>query len=444
MKACSLGSFMLSLLLSLCTFSLNAQAAAKDSLNLDDLIRISLEKNYNILIAKNQTEIAENNSRPGNAGLMPEIALDGGADYSVNNTNITFASPQQPEINATDAATTALNAGLSLSYTLYSGGRNRFVYRQLREGSYQQQQRSRADIESTILEVLQNYLSYLLQKEAFEIDQKAMEISLDRLERAENKFSFGAFTKLQLLNAEVDLRNDSTAFVQSKINHRKAYRQLLSSLSLSPDTNLTLSSNFELDRSLNYEELEDLAFQRNANYLLSESLVRTQELQLKIANSRWLPQIDLNAAYRYNYQNNEAGFIETQENYGFNGGVSIRYPLFQGGNRNRNRQNQEIALESENYRLEQAKIDLKINLKNAYEEYTSAIELMNLAERNIVAARQNFERSEIAFDNGQIDGLALREAQLNYLNSLYFHHSQRVQAKIAEASLLFISGSLVN
>lgn len=420
-----------------------SQANEPDSIALSDLIRISLERNYNIQIAEAERLVAENNNAAGNAGLLPTVDLSGGGEYSQTSTNITFFSPNQPEINVNNAANRNANAALTLNYTLYSGNSNRFILRQLREGSYQQNLRYRAQMESTILELLQNYLSYFLEKKNLNLEQRALEISLQRFEKAEEQYQLGVFTKLDVLNAEVDLRNDSSSYLIAELAHKKAYRQLMSSLSFPPDTQLSVATNFELEESISYEEIENKAFQKNVDYLLSESVVRQQQLELKIAKSRWAPQINLSAAYQFNYQNTEAGFIETQQSYGPAAGVSIRFPLYQAGNRSRNKQNQELLLDAEENRLKQANLDLKTNLLNAFEEYNNSIELMQLAKRNRAAAIRNFKRSAEAYIQGQIDGIQLREAQLNLLNTINFYQSQRVQSKISEATLLFLSGSLV-
>jgi len=420
-----------------------AQAKELDSLKLSDLIRIGLEKNYRIQIAEAERKVAENNTNPGNAGLLPTVELSGGGEYSQTSTNITFFSPNQPEINVDNAANRNANAAVTLNYTLYSGNSNRFVLRQLREGSYQQNLRYRAQMESSILELLQNYLSYFLERKNLNLEERAVEISLQRYQRAEEQYQLGVFTKLDVLNAEVDLRSDSSSYLIAELAHKKAYRQLMNSLSFPPDTQLAIATDFTLEEGIVYEEIETKAFQKNVDYLLSESVVRQQELELKIARSRWAPQINLSAAYQFNYQNTEAGFIETQQNYGPAAGVSIRFPLYQAGNRSRNKQNQELLLDAEENRSKQAKLDLRTNLLNAFEEYNNAIDLMQLAKRNREAAIRNFERSAEAYGQGQIDGIQLREAQLNLLNIINFYQSQRVQSKISEATLLFLSGSLV-
>jgi len=444
MKVCkTIFRLVYSLILVFICNSAISQAKPTDSLSLSDLIKISLEQNYGIQIAEVERQIAENNSNPGTAGLLPTVDLTGNGEFSQTSTNITFASPNQPEINASNAASRNANAAVTVNYTLYSGGSNRFELRQLREGSYQQNLRYRAKMESTIIQLLQNYLSYFLEKENLSLEKRALEISQERLKRAEDRFNLGAFTKLEVLNAEVDLRNDSSSFILAEVAHKKAYRSLMNSLSFPPDTQLNISTDFEFDQNMSYAGIEDKAFQKNANYLLSESVVRQQELELKISKSRWAPQIDLSAAYQYNFQSTEAGFIESQQNYGPSAGVSLRFPLYQAGNRSRQKQNQELRLEAEGDRLKQAELNLKTELLNAHQDYETAVQLMQLASRNRLAARRNFERSSEAYLQGQIDGIQLREAQLNLLNTIYFYQSQRVQSKVSEATLLFLSGSLV-
>jgi outer membrane protein TolC len=56
--------------------------------------------------------------------------------------------------------------------------------------------------------------------------QEALNISKQRLERAKYKHQYGQSTKLELLNAEVDVNNDSIALINSKQQYLNAKRSL--------------------------------------------------------------------------------------------------------------------------------------------------------------------------------------------------------------------------
>ena len=86
--------------------------------NLKDCIGTGLEKNYSILLSKNNEAIAKNNYTPGNAGFLPSLDLTGRSSSS----NISGG-----EFN------TSNNAGLSLGLTIFNGFNVQTTYKKLNE-----------------------------------------------------------------------------------------------------------------------------------------------------------------------------------------------------------------------------------------------------------------------------------------------------------------------
>lgn len=420
------------------------QAQEQDSLSITDLIDLALEQNFDIKVARKQVNISENNVSLGNANYLPTLGVNGSYEYAVQDTDIEFTNPEQQPINADNAVTETASASVNLNYNIFSGGARNYTYARLQELNRQEQLRLRASMEQVILNVLQRFLDYANQSQIYRLDEKSVELSNRRYKRAKENFNYGVFTKLELLNAEVDLRNDSVAMLQSKIAVQKTEKQLLNLLSLKADTSLLIATQFEVSEDIKLDEVKQTAFNKNANYLLSESRIRASELALKETKSNWFPRLDLQASYRYNFQDNEASFIQTQETSGLNGSLQLSYDIFDGFNRKRMEDNSIITLENEQINKEKALTDLSMNITNTFLDYENGLALMSLNERNISAADQNFKRSEEAFANGQITGIELREAQLNLLNTIYSFNSQRIQAKIAEANMLFYAGMLVD
>ena len=52
---------------------LNELCFSQEMLTLEDAVSIALKNNFSISIARNESKIAENNSTPGNAGLLPTL-----------------------------------------------------------------------------------------------------------------------------------------------------------------------------------------------------------------------------------------------------------------------------------------------------------------------------------------------------------------------------------
>ncbi len=55
---------------------------AQDTLSLSDALRMGLESNFSIRIARNDASIAKNNNSLGNAGFLPKIDASGATTQS--------------------------------------------------------------------------------------------------------------------------------------------------------------------------------------------------------------------------------------------------------------------------------------------------------------------------------------------------------------------------
>jgi len=56
---------------------------AQQLLTADDAVGIALKNNYDVLVAHNDAEIAKVNNTPGNAGMLPTVAVTGSDNYSL-------------------------------------------------------------------------------------------------------------------------------------------------------------------------------------------------------------------------------------------------------------------------------------------------------------------------------------------------------------------------
>ncbi len=63
---------------------------AQDLLTVNDAIKIGLEKNYSVLIVKNNQEIAKAQNNFGNAGMSPTVSLNAGLNAANLNSHQEF------------------------------------------------------------------------------------------------------------------------------------------------------------------------------------------------------------------------------------------------------------------------------------------------------------------------------------------------------------------
>ena len=418
-------------------------AQERGTVGIEEVIALALEKNFDIKIAKNNTIISKNNAEPGNAGYLPTVSLSAGYDYASDDTNTEFADPSLPAIDASGAVTENLNAGLTVSYNIFSGGSRRFTYQQLKNLNYQSELEERQSIEQVMLDVINQFLEVVSQYDAYQISQESMQISLNRFERAKENYAMGNFSRLELLNAEVDLRNDSSTLIQSGLSYQKSLKTLNNIIGITPDSSYTINSDFDYKEDLKAGQLIDQALSQNTDYLVARTSLINNELDLKIDKGGLYPSLDFSGGYNFRNTSYDANFLSSTENLGWNAGVTLSFNVFDGGRVKRAMQNSQIRIESQHIAIEKTENNIKTNILNAYNDFVTNLELLALTQRNLASTTINYERSQEAFSTGQINGLELREAQLNLINAKYNLSLQRIQTKLSEVSLYFYSGGLV-
>ncbi len=418
-------------------------ATAQTPMTLQDALNLALESSHQIQIAQTSRQLAAVNYSYGNAGFLPSISANGQAGYSEQNTEVNFANPGTPAISEAGAVTEQLNAGLDIDYLVFNGNARIYKYNQLGVLNEQAELLERQAIEQTLIAVSQAFLEAANNNASLAVALKGVSLSNERLQRVKARFELGTATKLEVLNAEVDLRNDSTAYLDTKLAFETQSRNLNQLIGLPADTLFPIAIDYEYLPINELPNYLDSALKHNAAYLAARKEVERVTLDEKLSQSELFPRIGVNAGYDYSTVEYGANFIQSSQNNGWNVGLNLSYSLFDGGRINRQRQLAQIQRERSKTELESSELKLRVAILNAYSEYKSSAELLGVAKRNLRTAEHNFERSQEAYNTGQITSVEVRQAQLNLLRANYTEHLQKTMLKFAEINLFYQSGLLI-
>ena len=119
--------------------TLNSITAQEILLTKEEAIEQALEQNFNILVARNDVKIADNNQNILNSGYLPTLSGLAGADYNRDDSTIEFPGQvdddgnPRPDLTIDKAESQRYNAGLNLDYTLFDGLGRLYNYRILKE-----------------------------------------------------------------------------------------------------------------------------------------------------------------------------------------------------------------------------------------------------------------------------------------------------------------------
>lgn len=424
------------LLLFLFPVSLSAQ----ELLTAEEALIIALENNFQIRIATNELEIDETAVSVGRAGMLPEIGAVATSNNSIQNTSQTRAGGER--IDRDNARNNSMNYGVALDWTLFDGFSMFARYDQLKElknlGEVELQQ---VILEKT-REVLVTYYDLVQQQQQLNALDSTMVISEQRLELAQNRFRIGKASRLEVLNAQVDINTDRTNLLRQKelfLNTKTLLNRLLSR---DIKTEFQIAEEFQVDELLSLPELIDLAEQQNPilqAQLINNNLAR---LELKELKGGRYPTLVASTGYQFNDSESSLGFSTQSNSQGWNYGLSARFNIFDGFLQNQNEQIARIGIENTELEVEQQKLALEEELRRTYQTYLTNLQLIELESGNREIAEKNLEITVEKFRIGTIPTIEFRTAQLNYINAVVRYSNARFQAKLSELSLKELAGEL--
>ena len=419
----------------------------------EEAIEQALEQNFDILVARNNVEIADNNQNILNSGYLPVLSGNAGADYNRDDSTIEFPGQvdedgnPRPDLTIDKAESQRYLAGLNLDYTLFDGLGRLYNYKILKEQYNLSELQARQTIELTMLELLSVYYEVARLTENENVQKEALEISKDRIKRLEYAFEYGQATKLDILNAEVDLTNDSINLLntQQLLNNTKR--------DLNVVLNRDLTHRFDVDTTVVFlPELEldvilESASANNVTVLQTESNLAINEYDIKVSKSGYLPRVGLVGSYGWNLNQSAASAFfpgVNNETFSLGVGASLTWNLFDGGATITRVKNSKIAYKNQELLQNQVLLEVDRDILNAVETYENRLEIFKIQEQAVITNQSNFERSREQFQLGRITSIQFRQAQIDLLNAQTVKNLAKYDAKLAEVSLLQLAGQILN
>ncbi len=419
------------------------QLVSQEILTKKEALAITLENNFGVKIANNNLEVAKNNTSIYNTGFLPTAAISSGTNYSKNNQTITRQDGTSTSIDG--AVTKSYNASLSLNYTIFDGLGRKYNYQQLKETYNLTEYQAKETIENTYLQLFTAYFQIARLSENKENLSEALAISKKRLQRAEYQYDYGQTTKLEMLNAEVDVNNDSITLITAKQQLNNAKRGLNIILGVEKAVDYTVETDVNFAKMMNFDELQTKTLANNSLLKQNEQNIAISEFNIKINKANYLPSLGLNTSYGWNKSENPAtSFLAGSTSTGLNAGLSLSWSLFDGGSTKTNIANAKIALENQQILLEQQKVTIENNLKNTWETYNNQLFIIGAQEKNVATTENNFERTEERYKLGQVTSIEFRQAQINLINAKTALNNAKFDAKLIELELLQLSGEILN
>ncbi len=422
------------------TLSVSMPAKAQ-FLSAEQAVAIALENNYQIRLSMLNERILENNRNLGVAEFFPDISADAATNNSITNTRQEYLSGQINEKN--NAKSSSLNAGIGLDWTLFDGFRMFAGYDILKQQLESGQLQTRLEVENTVAEVLSLYYNIVELRQKTSMLEESVALGRSRVDIAENKLTIGAGSRLELLQARVDMNADISELVN--LNDLITESTISMNLLLARDANtmFTVEDTVVLSKLPEYSVLKQRMEQTNTNLLLNSNDLELLEMNLRLIKGKRYPEIGFNMAYNYNTQESESGFVKTGRSDGLNYGLTARLPIFEGLVQSRERKNVRISIESAQLKRDNIIAQLNAELLSTFSVYNNKLSTIELERENLQTAYTNFDIANERYRLGELSGIEIREAQQNLLFAQDRLISLIYQARMLEIKLLQLSGDII-
>ena len=433
--------FFHKLLISLILFGASS-SYAQEVMTPEEAVAYAVSKNFDVVLAKNDAEVAKVLNNKASAGMLPKINLNTGDVFNLNNLNQKFASGQNVKQNW--VAVNSLNAGVSMDWTIFDGMKMFATKDRLAALQSLGEIQLKNQIQDVAAQTLNAYYNIVRQKQQIKAAKELIGISEERVNLSQKKLDVGYSDKTPLLQAKVDLSTQQINILKQETLLEQAKINLNQIIGRNADESFEVIDNIEVNYQPNLQSIRDTT--TSSNYLLAAAKknIEIAQFQRKEINAQRLPQINLTSGYNFIQNNNKAGFQLFNRVYGPTVGVSEIIPIFNGGMVKKDLQAASINIAKQQIQYDKLKHDIDAGIVNAYKDFELSEKMLQLNEENVKIAAENVQITMERYRLNQSTSLDIKQAQSSYEDALYNVILARYNSKIAEIELKRIINNLLD
>ncbi|MBK7554224.1 MAG: TolC family protein [Flavobacteriales bacterium] len=407
----------------------------------DEAVRIAVEQNYGIKLARLDTRRAELLNTAGNAGMLPNV--DAVGQYAVDNssTKQTFFSGEVRERDNADQR--VLDAAVQLNWTVFDGLAMFAAKERLEALEQIGQTQLRQQIEATTYDVLSTYYRLVQLRKAIDVQREGVRISRARVSIAEAGKRIGTASGLAVVQAQLDLSTDSAAVLDLVVQDAVSSARLNTLLGRDPSTPVAVAPEVPAAAPMDLVQLQQAARQTNSTVQQARQQQIAADLSVKELRGALLPRIDIFGNYGYTRSTSAVGILQSNQSLGPDYGARISIPLFRGLQANRALEVAKLSREQAAIATQQVERNLEESILNAWTSFTTAQQRVALEDGNLAGARTQVDVALESYRLGAITSVELRDVQLGLIAAEQRMLIARYEAKIGELQLKWLASTLL-
>lgn len=421
--------------------------SAQQELTVEQAIALALNKNFDVQLSQNSAEAAGVNDKYAIGVFLPTLNANASVIRNANQQRVAYNGVRDTLNSEGRAEAVNSLASVQLNWVLFDGAKMFISRNRLAALDEQAQLNLKNQLTNTISAVIVSYHDIVRQKQQLKSVEEQLAVSDERVKLATRKLDVGIGARPELLQAKVDYNTFKTLAIQQEATIRQLKEQLNNLTGLQLEAVYDVSDTIIINLGLQRENIEEGIEQKNFLLQSAKKNVEVAEYLVRERRGDFLPVISFTTAYNYNRTNNivlidplRPFFNQTD---GYNYGMTMSVPIFNGFSRKRDFQQSKINLNRQQITFNQSKAIVQVGVRNAFIAYTSAKEILLVEEETTVLARENVTIALESFRRGVATFIELRTAQQSMAEAYNRLITARYNAKVAETELLRLNGSLL-
>jgi outer membrane protein len=267
--------------------TISTNALAQELLTVEDAIKIGLEKNYSILIVRNSQEIAKAQNNFGNAGMSPQVSLNGNLNLANVNSHQEFFTGAIQDRNGAQSNQTG--ASVNVSWTIFDGLKMFAIRKRLTENEQLTAISLKQQMETTVYNIILAYYNIVKTTELIKAAKQNLNIYEERKKIAKVKLEIGSDSKVDFLLSQSDENKAKSAIIQLELQLLITKTNLNNLLNKTVNTEFKTTDSIVVNYNPNIDELKKSILISNSSILLSKQNELIVAQTIKEARSANLP-----------------------------------------------------------------------------------------------------------------------------------------------------------
>ena len=407
------------------------------ALSMKDAIRTALSENITVRKASEDVTRARGDSKANSSALKPSVGITGSASESIE--------------NAFDGdAGDVRDAGLTASYTLYSGGKNKAIDKQGKLGVRKAEATLFDTKESVILSVWKAYCSVLYRKEVLAATADALDYYVKAEQEQAKRVELGASTNLDLTRIRQQRENARANHIAAGNNLESSQVALCRLLQISPKTRLELTDDLsdglpDKDSMARGTEKDFLDAYNNSlthrgDYQALLAQQESDQKEITVAASGLKPTVSVSGGYGWDYQNYTDKELDRADEWSAKLSTSI--PLYDGGSTSGKTASAKSKYEQSKLAVSDKEEEIKTSLIDARLTLVNALETAGASRAAVEYARQSLRYAEVGYREGVNTQLDLIQARTDLTDAKRSLAEYLYECRAAQASMWREEGRL--